>query len=438
MKLPDKKHLGHLLYASGNMGKSGLWSFMELFALFYLTDVIGIPAQLAGTIILLSLVWDGLTDPLMGVVADRLRQRIPTVRPYFILGAPVAAGAFIALFCSSGVNADYRILYIFLVLMIFRTAYTVVDVPHNSMLSFLSNDSRERTNIASMRIFFSAVGKFAVTLLSVAMFDNDATATPAGRFSTVAAILAIAYLVILAGCFLAIRRVRIQPPNDTGEQVRFAEILASMLSNTQLLIVFGLTAVTSLATPVIGVAIVYYGKYGLGNTEVGAATLAVMSVAQAVSLFFWARLTNRLSYKRHSAQLANLLLGLTMIFAILGMSTPAALYAVGAAAGFAIGGIYMLNWSMLPDALDYGEKTSSHKYNMSVFGLYTLANKGCNGLSQAIVGVVLAFYGYEANSVAAISTIEQIMEALLAFALAGAVICSILLRWHIQPQLRRS
>ena len=63
-------------YASGNFGKSLVGSFVEIFALFYLTDLLNVPPALAGMILLFSLIWDGVTDPVMGIVAERLDMSI--------------------------------------------------------------------------------------------------------------------------------------------------------------------------------------------------------------------------------------------------------------------------------------------------------------------------------------------------------------------------
>jgi GPH family glycoside/pentoside/hexuronide:cation symporter len=439
--LVDTRTVRHSLYALGNLGKSSLWSFIELFALFYLTDVLGIAASMAGLIILASLVWDALTDPIMGIVADRLRERFPTARLYFMAGAPVTALAFIAFFNADVVPEGYRGLYILIVLMLFRTAYTIVDVPHNSMLSFLSRDSRDRTNIASMRIFFSAAGKLGVTLAAIVVLNDSVPGPIEGRFAFVATCLAAVYLAVLGVCLSSIWNTRIGQAGTQAateqQPIRMAHLMRSITSNSQLMIVFGLTAVTSLTTPIIGTAIIYFGKYGLIDEGVGANALVVMSAAQALSLLFWSKLANRMNYKKHASQAANLLLAAAMLVAVVAMDSNWVLYGVAGVAGFAIGGIFMLNWSMLPDALDRETHASTHRYNMSVFGLYTLTNKGFIGLSQAAAGWTLALFGYQANSDVAIEKIGPIISALMAFPLAGALTCALILCWHNQLQSHR-
>lgn len=427
----------HALYASGNFGKSCLASFVELFALFYLTDILGIPATIAGMVLFISLVWDGVTDPLIGIAADRLREKFPTVRIYFLIGAPLTAIAFIALFQAYAVPQRYGVIYIFFALILFRSAYTIVDIPHNTMLSFLSRDSRDRTNIASLRIFFSAAGKLAVTLGVAAIFEDVGRASLEKGFSTASYIFAAIYLAVIGICLLSIWNTHIHNGESDGRPIRVFDLLKKIKANSQLMIVFSLTALTSLTTPVIGIAIVYYGKYGLKNEQLGATALIIMAAAQAASLLFWSKFSNRLRQKKSAAQCANALLAAAMLMAVAALESSQTLYAVAALAGFAIGGIFMLNWSMLPDALDYNSDLAAYRYNMSIFGLYTLTNKGFLGLSQAVVGITLAAYGYQADSAAVSKTIGAIVATLMAFPLVGALACMAILRGHTQVQSHR-
>src|SRR5690606_11947997 len=135
--------------------------------------------------------------------------------------------------------------------------------------------------------------------------------------------------------------------------LQIRDILKSMASNFHLMIVFALTMVTSLTTPIIGIALIYYAKYALNNERLGAVALVIMSISQAVSLIFWSKFSNRLRYKKHAAQLANAFLAAAMVFGLAVMHSSATFYMTAMVAGMAIGGIFMLIWSMLPDALDF-------------------------------------------------------------------------------------
>jgi Na+/melibiose symporter-like transporter len=106
------------------------------------------------------MIWDGISDTYLVVLIDKLRRRFSTVEIYFLLGSPITAIATVCFFNSHRVPEDFVLVYSTFVLLVFRAAYPVVDVPHNSLLSFITKDDIEGTNIVAMRIFCSSMGRF--------------------------------------------------------------------------------------------------------------------------------------------------------------------------------------------------------------------------------------------------------------------------------------
>ena len=440
--MPDARRsalAGNLAYASGNLGKSLVGSFLDIFALFYLTDVLGISPALAGLILLLSLIWDGLTDPLMGIIADRLRQTLSSIRVFFYIGAPVTALAFVAFFSADQVPAQWQPAYLLTTLLVFRTAYTVVDVPHNAMLALMTDDTRERTNIASWRIFFSSLGRIGVTLAAAYFLEGGGSESSAPRFSNSSLVFAAAYMAILAICLRSVSRIVIRSPKSTGGFLATAgAVLRFMRRNRQLLIVFGLTALTSTTVPVLSSAILYFAKYALLDVQLASTALLLLACVQATSLYFWSKISNRLAQKKHASQLANAILAVVGAIFILALHSSGGLFTLAMLVGFAIGGIHMLNWSMLPDAMDAMLSADGQHHELSVFGLYTLTNKVCMGLAQAITGLVLASYGYQANSDVPLKTISDIVSTLIVLPVLGSIGCIWLLRYQTLRQPNRT
>ena len=420
---------GNLTYASGNFGKSLVGSFLDIFALFYLTDVLGVSPALAGLILLVSLIWDGVTDPLMGIIADRLRQTLSTISAFFYVGAPITALAFVAFFSAYRVPEQWQLAYLLATLLVFRTAYTVVDVPHNAMLALMTNDSRERTNISSWRIFFSSAGRIGVTLAAAYFLDGGGSAASAPRFSNASLMFAAAYVGVLAICLRSVSRIVIRSPSSTARLFATVRaVLQSMVRNRQLLIVFGLTALTSTTVPVLSSAILYFAKYALLDVQFASTALLLLACVQAASLYFWSKFSNRLAQKKHASQLANAILAVAGVVFIVMLNSSVALFSLAMLVGFAIGGIHMLNWSMLPDAMDVQATPGGRRHELSIFGLYTLTNKVCMGLAQVSTSLVLAAFGYQANSDVPLETISGIVSTLLVLPVLGSIACIWLLR----------
>lgn len=428
----------HTLYASGNLGKSTASSLLEFFALFYFTDVLGISPALAGSIILLSLVWDGIADPLVGIIADRLRLHFDSIAPFFSVGIPITAGSLVGLFLVGEYGGEYKTAFVTLWLLVFRTAYTIIDIPHNGMLAFITRDPRQRTNIASLRIFFSALGRLVITAASIYVLANTTDASAASRFTIVAAGAAGVFLVAMLVCMAAMTNIPMVRGSELTGHFNLRGIVKTIVPNRHLCVVFGLTAVTSLTTHVFGSAFVYYSKYGLGDGSAGGTALTILAIAQAISLVFWSRLSNRLASKGIAAQWANGVLFVAMLLAISLLNSTATLYGIAALTGFSIGGIYMLNWSMLPDALDFGAPVEGRRYDLTVFSLYSLTSKVLTGVSHAYVGWVLTAFNYSGTAEIGTVRIGEITQVIFCAPLIGALICILLARGFTIEQTAQS
>lgn len=410
------------------MGKSSIATLFDYFALFYLTDVLGIPALIAGNLILISLVWDGVTDPWIAILIDKLRKHFSTVKLYFLVGSPCTAIAVFSFFNAHHIPEEFMLLYTTLVLLFYRTAYTIVDVPHNSLLSFIATDARQRTNIVAMRIFFSSLGRLLVTAFSVDFLVNDNVQSIQGNFSHASLLFSIFFLLIMAICLNAVKRVSIIHLKESLTEFKFFELLKLLWFNKAVLIVFSVTAVTSITTHALGSGIIYFAKYGLFDESKGGVALTVLSFSQAVFLFMWMYCANNLLDVWKTSILANVFLIFSLLIAVVGISNHLQLYAFCFLAGAALGGIYMFNWVLLPMSIDHSPRENLRRYDLSIFGFYTLTNKICHGLSLAFVGWVLQFNDYVADSKLVESTINDVFLTILLFSLVGSITCIGLLR----------
>ncbi|MFM1897759.1 MAG: hypothetical protein RLZZ385_2833 [Pseudomonadota bacterium] len=418
-----------VLYANGNFGKSCLANLVEIYALFYFTDMLGISPSLAGFALLLALALDAITDPLIGHVTDRFEHRWKHLTPYASFGIPLTAGTFLLLFLAPLLTTDSALMFVMATLLAFRAAYTVFDVPHNGLLSVITRTPAERTLGASLRIFFSAVGKLTVTIVVAWNIQNsaDMTLTQSGLIWS-ALVLAVLYLVSTSVCTIAVREVLLHPDRQSAYRARFIDIGKNIIGNSKVSTIFLLTATNSLMIPVISTAFIYYSKYGLGDESIGTRAVMLLAVSQTVSLLFWVMFTNSMQSKSLVAMIAY---GFLLVAAVLGatIATDAmSIYAVSLLTGFSVSGVFMLNWSMLPDALDQHQDPTRHSGRFGVFGVYTLTNKTFNGIAQAYLGLVLTLTGYNANSEIASTVIDAIRINIFLLPISGALLCIVLLR----------
>ena len=161
-KLGFKKKFG---YAIGQMVDSTGYNVYYFFFLFFLTDFAGVPAGIAGTISLIAIMWDAVTDPIVGNISDNLKSPYGRRRPLMI-GAtiPYAICTFL-LFNNVDFGTNAKFAYFVVLAILFWSCYKTYVIPFFALGAELTDDFNERT---SLRAWASVFLQLAVMLASAA------------------------------------------------------------------------------------------------------------------------------------------------------------------------------------------------------------------------------------------------------------------------------
>jgi GPH family glycoside/pentoside/hexuronide:cation symporter len=183
------------------MPSVGVGTVIPFYFLIFLTDVAGIRPGIAGSLLFLVSIWDGINDPFVGALSDRARSRLGRRRP-FILAGLLPMALFYALLWMVPSIADKTLLagYYLLVYFLFDLAYTLVAGPYAALTPELSLDPDERTSIVTYRMAVSIVtGLLAVAALPF-VFDAAGSMRQGLAWAGVGVgvICIIPYLMIIA------------------------------------------------------------------------------------------------------------------------------------------------------------------------------------------------------------------------------------------------
>ena len=149
-------------YGIGDYAICLYWGGVSVFLLYFYTDVVGITPSAAGIIMLISMMWDAVTDPFMGFLAERTRSKMGSYRPYIFYGSIPLALSFILLLWVPPFEGFTLILCLLLVNLLHRTCFTIVSVPYSSLTARITDSSDERTILTSSRMLFAALGTFSI------------------------------------------------------------------------------------------------------------------------------------------------------------------------------------------------------------------------------------------------------------------------------------
>jgi oligogalacturonide transporter len=155
-----------LCYASGDIYGGGAFVIFSLLFMNFLVLVEGLPVVATTVIIFIGKLWDAITDPIAGRISDKTRSRFGRRRLFFLIGIIPVYLSFVMLFYSFGIqNVTAKIIYYTFSYMFFGTAFTIVMVPYNAILSDMTSDYNERTSFTTVRMVVSGAASLLCAVI---------------------------------------------------------------------------------------------------------------------------------------------------------------------------------------------------------------------------------------------------------------------------------
>jgi GPH family glycoside/pentoside/hexuronide:cation symporter len=165
-------------YAVGDFGINLYFISVMTYLLYFYTDVLGISAVAAGGVFAVARFIDAITDPLMGMIAERTRSRWGRMRPYLLFGAIPLGLISILTFTVPDLGEGGKLVWAYTTYIFFGLIYTVVTIPYATLTASLTADYQARTRLSTYRIGCAFAGGFMVsvgTIPFVGMFADEAT-----------------------------------------------------------------------------------------------------------------------------------------------------------------------------------------------------------------------------------------------------------------------
>ena len=155
MKLKEK-----IGYGFGDMASSMFWKLISYFLPFFYTNVFGLGLDTAAFLMLITRIWDAVSDPMMGIIADRTNTRWGKYRPYLLFFAVPFSVAGVLLFTTPDSSEGFKTFWAYFTYILMMTVYTGINVPYGAMLNTMTTDSDQKSVLSSYRMFFAYAGSF--------------------------------------------------------------------------------------------------------------------------------------------------------------------------------------------------------------------------------------------------------------------------------------
>ncbi|MFT3997386.1 MAG: MFS transporter [Asticcacaulis sp.] len=420
---------GAAVYGLGDFACNLYWQSLSLFLLFYYTEVVGLPPATAGLIYLIASVWDGLVDPLIGLMADRTRTRFGAYRPYLLIGGPLLGLSFCLLYYRPPLEGLALVAFILISHLIFRTFYALVNVPYAALSGRLTHDPDRRAQLSGFRMFFGALAAVLVSLMTPQAGSGHG-------YLMMAALFALVATPMFPLVFAATREAAPEP--QTAARPRLKTLLASLMHNKAFWRLNMGAMAFAISGTVLTKSVLYFFKYSLDDERAGAMAFAVTGVAGLVIIPVWTLLARRIG--RRGVWIAACGIGLCGLAALWVMAAASAGSAwitaclVVVHSGFL--GLFFAFWSLLPDTVDYGEQTTHVRADGFLFGVAGMISKISMGLGAGLFGWGLAQAGYRSNIVQSATTLSDLKALMLLTPALGFALCLILMLREIQTRTR--
>ena len=386
-------------YGLGDAAAGGItWKVMSIAFPFFFTNIFGLTVADAGALMLVARLFDVVTDPLMGAIADRTKSRWGTYRPWLIFGAIPLGLVFALLLYTPDLGPSGRRVYAYALYLLMMVVYTAVNVPYGSLLGVMTDDSNERNQFSSFRM----VGAYAmgfITLFSFPYLQKMVGGTPAHQYAVLGAVLgALAALGTLA-CGLMTRE-RLQPVRAEKFSLK---PFADLVRNKPWIYLTLIGICTNFFNGFRYAVAAYLFEYCMhGDVTVSGLIInytVFMMFGEAVCMIVGGltpRFTQWVGTKRKAFAWAAVICAVSSIAFFFIPMDPAWIWVMIAnviVTSVGIGIYSPLLWSMYADVADYATEKNGTSSTGLIFSSGTMAQKFGSAISGALVALLLGAAG---------------------------------------------
>jgi GPH family glycoside/pentoside/hexuronide:cation symporter len=427
-------------YGCGDLASVLFWQTIMVYLFFFYTDVFGLTAAAAGTMMGVSRLLDAFIDVGVGMTADRTSTRWGKFRPYLLWMAVPLGVAAVVTFITPGFGPAGKLIYAYITFILFMFFYSAINIPYTSLLGVISSDPAERTSASSFKFVGAYLAGFIVSISALPLAKSLGHGNSAKGWPVTMAIYAAAAVVFFLITFASTKE-RIQPMAKEKTSIRGD--LKDLLKNVPWFILFAVTILFILFVCIRLAVTTHYFKYYVGEQRVALfgrtygfewLTSAFNATGQAFSLIgvlimpWFSRVMRK---RRAILILLATALVCTGSFALFSPRDLLLMFAVQAVGSVTGGPVSALLWAMYADTADYSEWKTGRRATGLVYSASIMSNKIGWAVGTAIAGFILSSYGFVPDVVQNAGVLKGLKSMMSVIPLAfGAVAFTLLLFFY--------
>lgn len=411
-------------YGFGDMASSMFWKIFSYYLPFFYAHIFGIGLEHAAVLFLITRIWDAVSDPMMGIIADRTTTRWGKYRPYVLWFAVPFAVCGVLLFTTPDFSQAGKLVWAYVTYILMMTVYTGINVPYGAMLGVITPSSAEKTVFSSYRMFFAYGGSF-IALAAweplCNLFRNGFGMTAAGGWQWAMILIAIACAVLFFFCF-RMTRERVK----TVSTVSVGSDLSKLLRNGPWWLLIGAALSTNLFNTVRGSTVAFYfadlvaadaslSIFGLTFAFFAGLFLAIGELFNMVGVMITVPVVRLLGKKNCFIGVNLMLAMLSILFFYVPLQTTVGYWimlVLQILISVCTGIVSPLVWSMYADVSDYSELKYHTASTGLIFSSASMAQKFGSAFGGSGALWLLSAFGYVTYELDSGVTVVQTAQAL--------------------------
>lgn len=427
-------------YCYTNIFIGGAGYIISMYFSIFLTRVVGLDIEYAGFITMVAVIWDGINDPIMGIITDRTRSKYGRHRAYIKWGIPFVVVSYIMLWNSFGLDGQKHpymtVAYFVIAYVLYKTAYTMIAVPHTAMLPELAPEYNKRTQYTSVSYIFNSVGMIPsyiilLVILSIFGFSDGLNKDAKTPFFITGIILSVVYAIALYGTFKLVKEpssldMKLEPLDLKAAFKEYFDVFKSRAFRQY----FGISFFWETARSFYSTTYIYYVTFLANQYKFYPIFNTFAGVFESLAFPLNYALTMKHGKKKCGTivtpfMILGLAIGLVVqasqpgtskaTFMLILMIMGVIFYPFG------MSGIGFVCNNVFPDLTDVDELITGRRREGVVSTCNTMVKQVTGGINTFIVTLILGGFGLDTNSEAT-EFIEQPASAIVGIRLCVALI----------------
>lgn len=388
-------------YASGDAAANCGYALITSFMLIYLTNSVGLNSAIVGVLMMVSKIFDGITDVFFGTMIDRTKSKLGKARPWMLYGQIGVSLSLFLVFCIPSMGKTMQYVYFFVFYTAFNAVFfTANNVAYATLSALITRNSQERVQLGSIRFMFSTVTYMVVMSLTTGLVENFGGGAQGWR--RVALMFAVIGLIINTISVFSVKEL----PDDEGSatvqnekgdnKLKLVDAIKLLLKNKYYIIILALYLLYYGANGITSAAGIYFYTYYFEQP----ALLGLMSLANMVPMVIVLAFTPAIVKKVGSMRNVNIagyilssVAGGLQIIAALQKNIPLFM-ALAFVRSFGMAPFTGTINALIAETADYAWRTQGVRLDGTMFSCSSIGVKVGGGIGSAVVGLLISVGGF--------------------------------------------